>query len=146
MEMLLPLQKLQIKDVVLDKAKDSGPEKQVMAIFDQEGKPYAFQIGTAQGSDFRIFADGMLFLEDPHELYQHWPPDVWEAIAKHEVQPGMSEIQVIFSVGVGLAQSSYDLTTLRYPNGGNPLIVTYDASQRVTSVKSAEKSGVDQPH
>jgi len=58
----------------------------------------------------------------------------------------MSEIQVIFSVGVGLAQSSYDLTTLRYPNGGNPLIVTYDASQRVTSVKSAEKSGVDQPH
>ena len=34
-----PLQKLDIKDVVLDKAPDSGRRKQVMAIFEQDGKP-----------------------------------------------------------------------------------------------------------
>lgn len=135
--MLLPLQKLEVTDVVLDKAPDTGSSKQVMAVFHQNDKPYAFQIGTVDGADFKVFADGMLFLEDPHDLYKHWPHDVWDAIAKHEVKPGMSQMQVIFSVGMGLAQSSYDRTTLRYPNGGSPILVTYDGNQKVTSVKPA---------
>lgn len=138
--MLLPLQKLEIKDVVLDKAPDSGDAKQLMAIFDQDGKPYAFQIGTVEGSDYKIFADGMLFLEDPHELYKHWPPEVWDEISRHEVKPGMSQMQVIFSVGVGLSQTGYSSSTLRYPNGGKPLIVAYDDQSKVISVKPAESS------
>jgi hypothetical protein len=139
--MLLPLQKLEIKDVVLDKAPDSGDAKQVMATFDQDGKPYAFQIGTVESSDYKIFADGMLFLEDPHELYKHWPPEVWDEISRHEVMPGMSQMQVIFSVGVGLAQNGgSSSSTLRYPNGGKPLIVAYDDQSKVISVKPAETS------
>jgi hypothetical protein len=138
---LLPLQKIQIKDVVLDKAPDSGRSKQVMAAFDQDGKPFAFQVGLVDGSDFKIFADQILFLEDPHDLYKHWSPDVWDAISQHQVKPGMSQMQVTFSVGIGLAQAGgYDTTTLRYPNGGNPLLVTYDDQRRVTSVKPAEKT------
>jgi hypothetical protein len=135
--MLLPLQRLEIKDVVLDKAPDSGSMKQLMAIFDQEGKPYAFQIGTVEGSDYKVFADGILFLEDPHELYKHWPPEIWDTITRHEVKPGMSQMQVTFSVGVGLAQSSFDSNNLRYPNGGNPLLVAYDGDRKVISVKPA---------
>jgi hypothetical protein len=137
--MLLPLQKLEIKDVVLDKAPESGSIRQLMATFDQDGKPYAFQVGTVDGTDYMIFADGMLFLEDPHDLYKHWPPEIWDAITRHEVKPGMSQIQVIFSVGVGLAQAgSSDASTLRYPNGGKPLLVSYDDNRKVTSVKPAE--------
>ena len=143
--MLLPLQKIEIKDIVLNKAPDSGDAKQLMAIFDQDGKPYAFQIGTVEGSDYKIFADGMLFREDPHDLYNHWPPEIWDAISRHEVKPGMSQMQVIFAVGVGLSQNSYDYTTLRYPNGGDPLLVTYDDQRKVTSVKPAEKTEADNP-
>jgi hypothetical protein len=136
---LLPLQKLEIKDVVLDKAPESGSIRQLMATFDEDGKPYAFQVGTVDGDDYKIFADGMLFLEDPHDLYKHWPPEIWDAITRHEVKPGMSQIQVIFSVGVGLAQAgSSDASTLRYPNGGKPLLVSYDDNRKVTSVKPAE--------
>jgi hypothetical protein len=144
--MFLPLQKLEIKDVVLDKAPDSGSQKQLMAIFDQDGKPYAFQVGTADGADYKIFANGMLFIEDPHELYKHWPAETWDAISKHEVKAGMSQMQVIFSVGVGLALSAYDQNNLRYPNGGNPLLVTYDDNRKVTSVKPAppEQSAKDE--
>lgn len=139
--MLPPLQKLEIKDVVLDKAPDSGETKQVMAVFEQEGKPYAFQIGTVEGSDYKFFADGMLFLEDPHELYKHWPPEVWDEISRHEVKPGMSQMQVIFSVGVGLSTNGgYSSSTQRYPNGGKPLLVAYDDQGKVTSVKPADAS------
>src|ERR1700758_5069202 len=42
--MLLPIQRLDIKDIVTDRAPDSGGQKQVMALFDQNGKTYAFQI------------------------------------------------------------------------------------------------------
>jgi hypothetical protein len=136
--MLLPLQKLEIKDVVLDKAPNSGSMQQLMAVFDQDGKPYAFQIGTVEGTDFKVFADGILFLEDPRELYKHWPPDIWEAISRHQVNPGMSQMQVIFSVGVGLAQPNGDSSTLRYPNGGNPLLITYDDSRKVTKIQPAQ--------
>jgi hypothetical protein len=91
------------------------------------------------GDDYKIFADGMLFLEDPHDLYKHWPPEIWDAITRHEVKTGMSQIQVIFSVGVGLAQAgSSDASTLRYPNGGKPLLVSYDDNRKVTSIKPAE--------
>jgi hypothetical protein len=138
--MLLPLQKLEIKDVALDKAPDSGSVKQVMAIFEQDGRPYAFQIGTLDGAEYKIFSDGMLFIEDPHDLYKHWPPDVWDAISRHDVKPGMSQMQVIFSIGVGLAQpGAYDSAspTLRYPNGGKPLLISYE-NGKATSIKPAD--------
>ena len=77
-----------------------------MATFDQDGKPFAFQIGTrATARTIKMFADQILFLEDPHELYKHWPPEIWDAISQHQVKPGMSQMQVTFSVGIGLAQS-----------------------------------------
>jgi hypothetical protein len=138
--MLLPLQKLEIKDVVLDKAPDSGAMKQVMATFEQDGKIYAVQVGTEEGSEYKIFSDGMLFIEDPHELYKHWPADVWEAISRHEVKPGMNEIQVIFAIGVGLIQGSGsdpNFRTLRYPNGGKPLLIAYE-NGKAASIKPAE--------
>ena len=138
--MLLPLQKLEIKDVVLDKAPDSGTMKQVMAIFEQDGQPYAFQVGTLDGAEYKIFSDGMLFIEDPHDLYKHWPPDIWNAISRHQVKPGMSQMQVTFSIGVGLAEGgAYNSAspTLRYPNGGNSLLISYQDG-KVTSIQSAQ--------
>ena len=69
----------------------------------------------------------MLFIQDPHELYKHWTADIWDAINKHEVKPGMNELQVGFAIGMGIPDPSSDpaVKTVKYPNGGKPLIVTY---------------------
>jgi hypothetical protein len=124
---LLPLQKLDIKDVVTDVSPEAPGQRQVLALFEQEGKSYAFPIGAEKDGDYHIYSDEILFIEDPHELYKHWPAEVWQAIEKHDVKPGMNELQVDFAVGMGNPESSSDasLKTVHYPNGGQPLTVTY---------------------
>lgn len=125
--LLLPLQKLQIKNVIADNAPHSAQIQQVMAVFEQEGKPYAVTIGSVSGNSYTIYSDYFFFIEDPHELYKHWPPDVWQAIDQHQVKPGMNELQVGFALGMGSLDHSNDsnVKVARYPNGGKPVTVTY---------------------
>jgi hypothetical protein len=124
---LLPLEKLSIQDVVTDAAPQAPGIKQVLARFALDGKNYAVPIGSEQGGDFKIYSDDIFFIEDPHELYKHWPADVWKAIDNHEVQPGMSELQVTCAIGAGtLDGSSTSFSrTLHYANGGKPVTITY---------------------
>ena len=125
--MLLPLQKLAIQDVATGVSPLAPEIKQVLACFSVEGKSYAVPIGAEKGSDFRIYSDDIFFIEDPHELYKHWPADVWQKIDAHEVQAGMSELQTIFAIGIGIPQGSgdYGSRTLHYANGGKPLVITF---------------------
>jgi hypothetical protein len=124
--LLVPLQKIEVKDVILDRSPEKG-QRQVMAVFEKDGKWYAFPIGLAVGGDFKIYADEILFIQDPKELYKHWPGDIWEAIEKHEVKPGMNELQADFAVGMGIPERSDDpsVKTVKYPNGGKPLTIVY---------------------
>jgi hypothetical protein len=124
---LLPLQKLAIQDVVTGVSPLAPEIKQVLACFEVEGKSYAVPIGAEKGSDFRIYSDDIFFIEDPHELYKHWPADIWQKIDAHEVQAGMSELQAIFAIGIGIPQGSgdYGSRTLHYANGGKPLVITF---------------------
>jgi hypothetical protein len=124
---LLPLQKLAIQDVVTGVSPLAPEIKQVLACFEVEGKSYAVPIGAEKGTDFRIYSDDIFFIEDPHELYKHWPADVWTKIDAHEVQAGMSELQAIFAIGIGIPQGSgdYGSRTLHYANGGKPLAITF---------------------
>lgn len=124
---LLPLQRLDIRDVVLTSTPDSHGKKRVLAMFQLDGKSYASPIGSEQGGDYRFFSDDMLFIQDPHELYKHWPPDVWQQVDQHKVKKGMSELQTDFALGIGLLQPGSDEIdrTLDYPNGGNPLRISF---------------------
>lgn len=123
---LLPLQELHIKDVVLDQTPGAPAEKQVMAVFDDRGKSYAFPIGSLKDGNYKIYSDEMLYIQDPHELYKHWPPDVWQAIDKHEVKQGMNELQADFAIGMGIPEGGSGGTkVVNYPNGGKPLRITY---------------------
>ncbi len=135
---LLPLQKLEIRDVALVPTPASERQqlpggavvqgqKQLMAVFGQDGKDYAVPIGSELNSDYRIYADDMFFIEDPKQLYKHWPSNIWDAINKHEVKAGMSELQADFAVGMGVPQpsSDSDVKTVDYPNGGRAIRVTY---------------------
>jgi hypothetical protein len=124
---LLPLQKLAIQDVATGVSPLAPEIKQVLACFEVEGKSYAVPIGAEKGTDFRIYSDDIFFIEDPHDLYKHWPADIWQKIDAHEVQAGMSELQAIFAIGIGIPQGSgdYGSRTLHYANGGKPLVITF---------------------
>jgi len=123
--LLAPLEKLHIVDVVEAKPPDGVP--QVMAVFDKDGKQYAFSLGTADKGDTRIYADDILFYQDPHGLYKHWPSDTWQAIEQHQVKQGMDELQVAFAVGAGRPQTSKDSSQqeVLYPNDGKPVVVVF---------------------
>jgi hypothetical protein len=131
--MLAPLQKLTIQDVVSDVAPQAPGNKQVMACFALDGKNYAVPIGAEKGSDFKLRADDIFFIEDPHDLYQHWPADVWQKIDAHEVQAGMSELQASFAIGMGIPEGSgdYGSRTLHYANGGKPLVIAFQNDKAV---------------
>jgi len=124
---LLPIEKLQITDVVTAPSPGAADQRQVAAIFEKEGKSYAVPIGLLKGGNYQIYSDEMFFIQDPHDLYQGWPADAWDAIAKHEVKPGMNEFQTAFAVGMGIPDASSDpaIKTVKYPNGGHPVSVTY---------------------
>jgi hypothetical protein len=124
---LLPLQKLDIKDVIQQAMPGKPGESDVLAVFEQDGKWYAAPVGTEKDGEFKFYSDDMLFVQDPRELYKHWPADVWEGIDQHQVKEGMSELQADFALGIGLLQPGGDEIdrTLAYPNGGKPLLVSF---------------------
>jgi len=136
--MLLPLQKLAIQDVVTDVSPLAPGTKQVLACFALNGKNYAVPIGAEKGDDFRILSDDIFFIQDPHDLYKHWPVDVWQKIDAHEVQTGMSELQASFAIGMGIPQGSggYGSRTLRYTNGGKPVVITFE-NDKAVEIKTA---------
>jgi hypothetical protein len=124
--LLLPIEQLAIKDVVAAVPK-AGQKPQMMAVFEKEGKSYAVPIGFESEGQYTIYSDEMFFIEDPRALYKHWSPDVWQAVEQHQVKPGMNELQADFAIGMGVpdaGDNSYQ-KTVRYPNGGKPLVIVY---------------------
>jgi len=52
-------------------------------------------------------------------------------VEHHEIKPGMNEMQADFAIGMGVpdaGDSSYS-KTVRYPNGGKPLVIVYHDGQ-----------------
>jgi hypothetical protein len=133
--LLGPIERLQIKDIVMQTA-PAGDGRQIMAVFEKDGNPYAFPIGVDDHGTQHIYADDMLFVQDPHELYKHWPADVWKAIESHEVKPGMNELQASFALGVGIPEGTGESNpkTVNYPNEGHPVKVTFE-NGKATDVK-----------
>jgi hypothetical protein len=133
--LLGPIERLEIKDAAIV----PGPsgQKQMVAVFEKDGKTNAVPIGVEGNGEWKIYSDEMFFIEDPHDLYKHWPADVWQAVEQHEVKAGMNELQADFAVGMGVpdAGGSSDDKTVRYPNGGKPLVVSYSGG-KATEVKA----------
>ena len=134
-----PIEKLQIKDVVLDRTPDSATQRQVMAVFEKDGKRYAFPIGTEEGGNYTIYSDEILFIQDPHELYKHWSADTWKAIEHHEVKPGMNELQAFFAIGMGSPEGTgmSNPRIVDFPNNGHPVRVTFTNGKATDVEKSS---------
>lgn len=124
---LLPIQKLKIDNVVYDRTPGAPDQRQIMALFQYEGRSFAVPIGYSQGGHTLIYSDEMFFIQDPRELYHHWPSDVWDAIEKHEVKSGMNELQADFAIGFGIPDDAHQALNrkVHYSNGGKPVTVTY---------------------
>jgi hypothetical protein len=128
--LLGPIERLDIKDVMAVPA--PGGRKQVVATFEKDQHSFAVPIGfEKEDGQYKIYSDEMFYVEDPHDLYKHWPPDIWQAVAQHEVKPGMNELQADFAVGMGVpdAGASSAEKTVRYPNGGKALVVVYSGGK-----------------
>ena len=130
---LLPLQKLDIKDLVAGVSPKDASQKQILAVFEEGGKSYATPIATEKDGFYTFWANDMLFFEDPHQLYNHWPADVWQSIDQHQAKPGMNEFQADFALGIGLLETGGDATdrTLNYPNGGKPVKISFHNGKAV---------------
>ena len=126
--LLGPIEKLAVTDVVVASNTVSGQAKQIVAVFQNEGKPCAVPIGyQSANGEYKIYSDEMFYIQDPRDLYKHWPPYVWQAVEQHQVKPGMNEMQADFAIGMGVpdaGDTSYE-KIVRYPNGGKPLVIVY---------------------
>jgi hypothetical protein len=143
--MLAPIEKLEIKGLAEQQAPTeepqvftgsegqpikvrSGPSQYVLAVFEKAGHSFVVPIGRRRGRDYNIYADEIFYIQDPRQLYRHWPAEVWQSIENHEVKPGMNEIQATFAVGMGQPQPSENdpaRKTVKYPNNGKSLVVVY---------------------
>ena len=126
--LLLPIEKLQVTDVITEATPGAPGQRQVLAVFAKDGKSYAVPIGSAKGSDYQIYSDEMFYIQDPHELYKHWTAETWTAIDQHQVKSGMNELQADFAIGMGIPERSSDpqqVKTVNYPHGGSPVSITY---------------------
>ena len=135
--LLPPLEKLEIKDVLLQT--DPLHQRKVMAAFVKPGenKQYAVAIGTVQGDDYTIFIDNAFLIDDPHQLYKHWPADVWQAIEQHQAKRGMNELQTSFALGGGtpLDSGDYGNRTMEYHYGDKQTTVAFE-NDHATEVSS----------
>src|SRR5215472_12225049 len=138
--LLGPLEKLEIKDVIAQSARGG---KQAMAIFSRSEAlgEYAFAVGTLSQGSYDFSINETLFLEDPHQLYSHWPAEVWAAIDHHEIKPGMNERQGGFALGTNIRVSAgdYGNRTVDYLNAGKPVTVTFSDNKAVTVEPEAHR-------
>lgn len=135
---LLPLEKLQITDVVAQK---SSGEQDVLALFAKDGATYATSIGTNTGGDYQFLVNDMFFLKDPHQLYSFWPNDVWAAIDRHEAQKNMSQLQVGMALGAGYKVPGAGDNVREYPAGGHPIRVVYEEGKAHDILPQAQTPG-----
>jgi hypothetical protein len=142
---LPPLDKLEVKDVVLQRqpvAPVPGQivvaRKHIMAVFEKPAQAGAFvvSIGANVGEDFTFTVNEVFYFQDPHELYKHWPADVWNAIDRHEAKEGMNQLQVGFALGAPVASTGEDYLnrSIEYRSAGKPVSVTFVKDRAVKIV------------
>jgi hypothetical protein len=139
--LLAPLERLEIKDFVLQNAPRSPRQRQIMAIFnkaisDKVGDHvlYGTAVGTEGQGSFTFYVNDAFFLKDPHELYKHWSSEVWDAIDHRQVKPGMNELQAGFALGTSATADagSYGNRRMEYSNAGKPIAVTFSENKAVS--------------
>jgi hypothetical protein len=144
---LLGAEPVAIKDVFEQVAPKSATfripsgDKQVLLAFTMPksadpAKEYAVPVGYKKDGDYTFYIDDIFFYVDPHDLYKHWGPQVWQAVDSHQVILGMNERQVQLSLGQVFKSGSeeYGDRVSIFSNLGKPMAVTF-VKNRVTAFR-----------
>lgn len=131
--LLAPLENLEVKDVVVQNVHG---QKQVMAIFVKAGSPdeYGVAVGKVSDGSYDFFINDVFFIEDPHQLYSHWPADVWDAIDHRQVKIGMNERQAALALGTNIRATAgdYGNRTVQYIIGKQSTMVSFSDNKAVS--------------
>jgi hypothetical protein len=143
------VQRLDVKDVVEEKVPANVETRiprgsaQAFVVFTMPGdaKEYATAVGTIQGSDSTWYCDNVLYYDDPHQMYNFWPANLWQAIDAHQPKPGMTELETAMALGVMQQSNSSDYgnRTVHYNAGPVRWAVTFE-NDKATQVEQ-EKGG-----
>lgn len=142
------VQRLDIKDIVLEKVPASVETRiprgsaQAFAVFTMPGdtKEYATAVGTIQGSDSTWYCDNVFYYDDPHQMYNFWPADLWKAVDAHQPRQGMTELETAMALGVmqQSESSNYGNRTVVYDAGGKHWSVTFE-NDKATAIQQNAK-------
>lgn len=90
-------------------------------------KEYAVPVGNQEGNDFSFVTDEIFFYDDPHDLYKHWGPQIWQAVDSHQVILEMTEHEVQMALGQVSKSVSNEIGNrlVVYSNLGHPVAVTF---------------------
>lgn len=117
-----------------------GGDKQVLLAFTMPksadpAKVYAVPVGYREGKDYTFYTDDIFFYDDPHVLYKHWGPQIWQAVDSHQVIMGMNERQVQLSLGQVFKPDSdkYGNRESVFYNMGHSIDVTF-VKDKVTAI------------
>ncbi|MDE3104185.1 MAG: hypothetical protein KGK08_03335 [Acidobacteriota bacterium] len=109
-----------------------GGDRQVLLEFTLPGsadpaKVYGVPVGYRQAGEYTFYTDEIFFYDDPHVLYKHWGPQIWQAVDAHQVVMGMNERQVELALGQVSKSTSQDYGNrmVVFANLGHPKAVTF---------------------
>jgi hypothetical protein len=77
------------KEVLLRFRKDGQASLTVAGLYDRRAERYEMQL------------DELFYVKNPRELYTHWDSATWRKIEGHLLEPGMTLVQALFSLGYG---------------------------------------------
>jgi len=113
--------------------------RQALAIFSlpHSSNLYATVIGAFDGDQEQYFCDVLFYYDDPHKIYDNWPPNVWAAIDAHQVMAGMSELQTQMSIGHNqqVDSTSEGNRTITYDQAGKKWAITF-INNHATAIKT----------
>lgn len=137
-----PMQQMKIEKIVTQrkprrvKTHVPGGHEQVLAVFTTPGsqQTYAIPIGFTEGKTSEFFSGQMFYYNDPHQIYAYWPKTAWDAIDKHQVVQGMSELQATAALGANekVKVGKNGEQTVTYDTGKQKWTVTFKEDKAVT--------------
>lgn len=105
-------------------------DNQIVMLFHRGGdtsKLLGTPVASHSDGTWNFYLDTMAFYEDPHKLYEHWGPKIWDAVDHHRVIQGMSERAVGLAIGQITTAGGGTLgdRTATFLNEGKPITVTF---------------------
>lgn len=98
-----PLESLAIENVMERPIAGEAGNKEVLLRFQREGQAWLTLAGLydARAERYTMQLDELFYLKNPRDLYAHWDLPTWSKIEGHMLEPGMTLVQSLFSLGYG---------------------------------------------